>query len=90
MTTQFQIVGKDTNGHAQIMAGKMKRPDTFSWHWSSETGMLIVTGLWRGAPRYGACQDTIKNIVAKLKSHGCYRDVLSIENACAANNIPTV
>lgn len=80
----WRITGKNTIGGAQFIAGSMRRPDTFNWHWGATPGELIITGLWRGAPRYGTLRDTVANILKELAAHDCQQEIKSIRDAIDA------
>lgn len=83
------ITGKNTIGHPVFLAGKMRRPDSLSWHAKSDGKEFVyITGLWRGRPRYGNCTVRIRDLLAAFVAGGFIDDANSFLNAVRAWGCP--
>lgn len=82
-TEQWKFTGLNLIGYAQIICGKMKRPDTA--HFSFVTSTLVtISGLWRGTPEYGRIKVPLSVVLARLKAIGGTKDIESLISTATA------
>lgn len=79
---EVTLLGVNAIGHAQFIAGKMKRPDTLSFSHSKEG--IIIMGLWRGRPTYGQCKVAPDTLLNGLIQAGCTKDAEHLKECLQA------